>query len=134
MTDCLFCKIINGEIPCYKIYEDDKTFAFLDIGPVCKGHILIIPKNHAQVMQEGTLDDALAIMTTVYKIAPFVMKALGASGYNLGMNHGLSGGQDIFHTHMHFMPRYDGVPRKYEKQKVEHDELVKIASLIREAF
>jgi histidine triad (HIT) family protein len=134
MTDCLFCKIINGEIPCYKIYEDEQIFAFLDIGPVSKGHTLVIPKNHASTMQEGTADDALAIIKTIYHIAPKIMKALGASGYNLGMNYGLSGGQDIFHTHMHFMPRYDGVPRKFEKQKVESIELEKIAQLIHEEF
>ncbi|MFH1610996.1 MAG: HIT family protein [Patescibacteria group bacterium] len=134
MTDCLFCKIINGEIPCYKIYEDEHTFVFLDIGPVSKGHSLIVPKVHAQAMQEGSLDEALSIMKTVYTIAPVILKALGASGYNLGMNHGISGGQDIFHTHLHFMPRYDGVPRKFEKQKVEKEELEKIAELIREAF
>ncbi len=134
MNDCLFCKIINGEIPCHKVYEDNNTFAFLDIGPVCKGHTLIIPKNHANTMQDGTQDDAVSIMKTVYTIAPVIMKALGASGYNLGMNHGLSGGQDIFHTHMHFMPRHDGTMRKFDKQKVANEELENIANLIREQF
>ncbi|HAL50400.1 MAG: Histidine triad (HIT) protein [Candidatus Uhrbacteria bacterium GW2011_GWD2_41_121] len=132
MNDCLFCKIIKGEIPCHKVYEDNLTFAFLDIGPVSKGHTLIVPKQHADIMQAGSLDDALAIMTTTYQIAPAILKALGATGYNLGMNHGEDAGQDVFHTHLHFMPRYEGDARTFIKQKPSQEELAQVAQLIRQ--
>lgn len=130
-TDCLFCKIIAGDIPCKKVYEDNDTFAFLDIGPVSRGHTLIVPKRHATDLNSGTGNDALAIMNTLYLIAPKIIKALGASGYNLGMNHGLSAGQDIFHTHLHLIPRYDGELRRFDKTNPSQEELNEVGDLLR---
>ncbi|MBI1907956.1 HIT family protein [Candidatus Uhrbacteria bacterium] len=132
--DCLFCKIIAGEIPCHKMYEDEKTFAFLDIGPVSEGHTLVVPKAHATNLNEGTREDAVAVMATVHAIAPAIMRGLGASGYNLGMNHGLSAGQDVMHTHVHIMPRKDGVERTFVKTHPSQDELKAVADKIRAAM
>lgn len=134
MPDCLFCKIIAGEIPSHKIYEDDKTFAFLDINPVSKGHTLIIPKEHAENLTEGSMEAAEAIMHTLHDIAPKIVKALGASGYNLGMNHGTDAGQLVFHTHMHLMPRYAGQPRTFTKSHPSQEELAEVAEKIRSIF
>lgn len=134
MNDCLFCKIVTGTVPAQKLYEDEKILAFLDIFPVSQGHALIIPKNHAQDLNSGSKDDAVAIMETAYFLAPIIMKALGASGYNLGMNHGVSAGQDIFHTHLHLMPRYDGEARNFDKTNATPEELKEIGEKIRKEF
>ena len=131
MPDCLFCSIIKGDIPSHKIYEDDETYAFLDIFPVSRGHLLVIPKEHAENITEGSHAAAIAIMRTVHHIAPKIMAVLGASRYNLGMNHGVDAGQEVFHTHMHIMPRYKGVTRAFEKTKPEQSELKEIADIIR---
>lgn len=131
MEDCLFCKIIAGEIPSHKVYEDENTYAFLDIGPVSKGHTLVIPKEHATDMNEGSVEAAKDIIATVHKLAPKVMEALGATGYNLGVNHGKDAGQEVFHTHFHLMPRYAGEPRSFVKTHPSQEELAEVAEKIR---
>ena len=129
---CLFCSIIAGEIPCQKIYEDTHTFAFLDIGPVSEGHTLIVPKEHAEALASGSMENAVHLMETVYRIAPVIMEAVGADGYNLGMNHGESAGQDVLHTHLHIMPRTSGVSRSFVKTHPSAEHLAGIANRIRE--
>lgn len=129
--DCLFCKIVSGEIPALKIYENDKVLAFLDIFPVSKGHTLVIPKSHAQDLAAGSVADAVELMTVIHDLAPKITKALGASGYNLGMNHGTDAGQDILHTHIHIMPRYNGDARSFVKTHPAKEELEAVAQEIR---
>lgn len=129
--DCIFCKIIASEIPCHKVFENDSVLAFLDIGPVSTGHTLFVPKKHAKNLEVGSVDEAIELMKAIYKLAPAIMKAVGASGYNLGMNHGLSAGQDVFHTHLHFMPRVDGVARAFVKTHPTPEELAVTAKKIR---
>lgn len=130
MADCLFCKIVAGEIPCHKVFENEKVIGFLDIFPVSKGHTLVIPKIHAQDLAAGSMDDAVELMRVIHDLAPKITKALGASGYNLGMNHGIDAGQDILHTHFHIMPRYNGDERKFVKTHPSQDELAKVAAEI----
>ncbi|MBU1126640.1 MAG: HIT family protein [Patescibacteria group bacterium] len=134
MNDCLFCKIIEGEIPSHKIYEDDKVFAFLDISPVSKGHTLIIPKSHSENLTQGTEESAADLFKTVHHLAPKIMTALEATAYNIGMNHGADAGQLVFHTHVHFMPRYAGIPRTFEKQHPSQEELAAVAEEIRQGM
>lgn len=134
MEDCLFCQIIAGQSPSYKLYEDDQTFVFLNIYPVSRGHFLIIPKEHAENVHEGSEAAAEAVMKTMHRLAPQVVKALGASGYNIGMNIGADAGQIIFHTHMHFMPRYADTPRSFEQTKPVPEELEAVAEVIRNAI
>lgn len=131
---CLFCAIVAGDIPSQKIYEDDDVFAFLDIHPVSDGHTLIIPKVHAINLSEGTVDDAEKIMRAVYRLAPGIMRAVGADGYNLGMNHGESAGQEVSHTHVHLMPRKAGVSRRFVRTNPTAEELSRIADAIRAAL
>lgn len=104
----LFLDIIAGKIPCEKVYEDEKVFAFLDIHPTNKGHVLVVPK----IFSEGLLDtedeSLLALMQAVKKIAPAIMQATGAEGFNLIQNNGIAVGQVIFHTHFHIVPRFEG--------------------------
>lgn len=107
MENCIFCKIIKGEIPCYKIYEDDLVMAFLDINPMTRGHTLIIPKEHKENIFE--LDNNLLgrIISVAKKIAE-KMKINGAEGVNLYHASGSSAEQTIFHFHLHVIPRNKG--------------------------
>ncbi len=129
--DCIFCKIIAGDIPCHKVFENERVLAFLDIGPVSTGHTLLVPKKHAANLGEGSTDDAIELMKVVHQLAPAIMKATGATGYNLGMNHGVSAGQDVFHTHLHLMPRVDGLARTFVKMSPTMEELAATAEAIR---
>lgn len=131
MSDCLFCKIIAGEIQSHKVYEDDQVLAFLDIAPVSRGHALFVPKSHGVDLSDGTKEDACALISAVYGAAPQFLARLGASGYNLGMNHGADAGQLVFHTHLHFMPRYAGQERSFTKSHPTQDELAAIAKTMR---
>ncbi len=132
--NCIFCKIIAGELPCYKIYEDENVIAFLDIGPVSEGHTLIVPKKHAENLDTGSREDAARCMETIYEIAPKILSAIGATGYNLGMNHGAIAGQDVMHTHFHLMPRKEGDERTFVKTNPSKDALASVAEKIREAL
>lgn len=108
MNDCIFCKIIKGELPSVKVYEDEKILAFLDISPVNPGHTLVVPKEHFENIldtPEGVLSD---LIKAVKKIAPAVMKGTNTSAFNLGVNNGSEAGQVVQHTHFHIMPRWQG--------------------------
>lgn len=131
MSDCLFCKIVRGEIPAQKVYENDKVLAFLDIGPVSVGHTLVIPKMHAENLATSSIADATALMVAIHELAPKISKAVGADGYNLGMNHGVAAGQDVLHTHLHIMPRKNGETRTFVKTHPSQAELAQIAEQIR---
>ncbi|MEK7568931.1 MAG: HIT family protein [Patescibacteria group bacterium] len=108
MNTCLFCKIIAGEIPTQKVYEDEHTLAFLDIHPVNIGHTLVIPKVHHTNLYD-TPDETLAhIMTVVKKLSIAIKSAMNADGINIEMNNDPVAGQIIFHTHLHIVPRFEG--------------------------
>lgn len=104
--DCIFCKIISGELPSNKIYEDDLVMAFLDINPVNTGHTLVIPKKHYSNTLE-TPDELLQHLVIVVKrLANAIVKATGSGGCNISINNGEASGQIIFHAHWHIMPRF----------------------------
>lgn len=105
MDDCVFCKIVAGEIPVHTLYEDAHTLAFLDIHPDAKGHTLVVPKAHATDLLAATPDIIAAVMVTVQKVARALMQSLGAEGFTLGMNNGAAAGQVVFHWHTHIIPR-----------------------------
>lgn len=130
MADCLFCRIIAGEIPSFKVFENDHVFAFLDIGPVSKGHTLVIPKEHAENLSAGSAEAARHLGEAVHFLGAKIMQALGADGYNLGMNHGEVAGQEVLHTHLHIMPRYTGTPRSFVKTHPPKEELAVVAQAI----
>ena len=104
--DCIFCKIIKGEIPCSKVYEDDKVLCFLDIGPVKKGHTLVVPKKHSATLADDSAEDLAACMKAIKKIAPAIAQAAGADGFNVMNNSGAAAGQAVPHTHFHIIPRH----------------------------
>lgn len=106
MNDCIFCKIIKGELPSSKVYEDADVLAFLDIKPVNPGHTLVIPKKHFESIHD-TPDELVAkTIIAAKKIAGAIQTKLGATGVNIGMNNGVAAGQIVFHAHIHVMPRY----------------------------
>lgn len=117
MQDCLFCKIIKGEIPSHIVYEDHEVLAFLDINPVNPGHTLVVPKQHAENYFETSEEDLKHIAATVKQIAPGILRAVGSKGFNLAVNTGAVAGQVIFHTHFHIMPRFEDDGHKLWQRK-----------------
>ena len=106
MDDCIFCKIVRGEIPSEKVYEDDHVLAFLDITPVNKGHTLVIPKTHIENIY-GFPDDTLeAVMKVVRDLSVRVKAATKADGINVIINNEGAAGQIVFHAHYHIIPRF----------------------------
>ncbi len=106
--DCIFCKIISGEIPSVKIYEDDRVLAFMDINPLNDGHILIIPKAHAATIHEISDADFLAVMSATHKLAAAVQKTLAPEGINILQLNGEAANQVVPHLHVHIVPRWSG--------------------------
>lgn len=106
MSDCIFCKIVNGEIPAAKVYENEHVVAFLDISQVTKGHTLIIPKVHKENLFELTPELAKNVFESAPVIANAIKKAYNPIGLNLVNNNGEKAGQSVFHFHMHLIPRY----------------------------
>jgi histidine triad (HIT) family protein len=107
MEDCLFCKIINGEIPSYKIFEDEWTYSFLDISNDGNGHILVVPKQHAANIFEVSEETLAHVMHTVKLISKHLTQNCGFSGVNVINNNGKSAEQSISHIHFHILPRKD---------------------------
>lgn len=107
MTECIFCKIIEGTIPSVKVYEDEHVLAFMDIVPVTKGHVLLIPKTHRENIYDLTAEEAAQLFSVVPKIANAIKDEFKPAGINLLQNNGAYAGQAVFHSHLHLIPRYD---------------------------
>ena len=118
--NCIFCKIINGEIPCYKVYEDDVILAFLDINPLSPGHTLIIPKVHTLDVTTIDNDTLIKIINKSREIAEILINKLGATGFSLTQNNGSV--QEVKHFHLHVIPSYD------KKKELSIEEVYKIIS------
>ena len=107
-SDCIFCKIISGEIPCFKLYEDGDTLAFMDINPANEGHALVIPREHSADVH-AISDAALSsTLSTAKKVATAIAKTLSPDGLNLVQANGPAAAQSVFHFHMHVLPRRNG--------------------------
>jgi histidine triad (HIT) family protein len=118
----IFAKILRGELPCYKVYEDDKAFAFLDIMPRSIGHTLVLPKAPARNMLDASPDDLAHVVAVAQKVAKAAMTAFGADGITVQQFNEGAGGQVVFHLHVHVIPRKAGVsmkPPASEKEKPE---------------
>jgi histidine triad (HIT) family protein len=105
----IFAKILRNELPCYKVYEDEHVFAFLDIMPRAPGHTLVIPKVPVRNILDIKPDDYAHVARGAHKIAAAAMKAFDADGITIGQFNEVAGGQVVFHLHMHIIPRHDGV-------------------------
>ena len=116
-SDCIFCKIVRGEIPSFKVHEDEKTLAFLDIRPVNPGHALVIPKQHSENIFDIPKEDWAAVSETARMLATAIEKAVGAAGININMNNRPDAGQLVEHAHVHLIPRKKGDGLKLWPQK-----------------
>ena len=130
--ECIFCKIVRGEIPSAKVFEDQRVFAFLDINPASKGHTLVIPKKHFEnflVIPEKELKELIA---STQKIAKAVQKATASEGFNIHVSHGKAAGQVVFHLHIHIIPRNssDNVGLKWPHVEYSEGEAKKLAEKI----
>lgn len=107
-TSCIFCRIAAGEIPSMKVFEDEAAFAFLDIGPLAEGHLLIIPKAHRTRLEEMSPDEVAAVCRHLPQLARAVMSATGSDAYNVLQNNGEVAQQSVGHVHFHIIPRRSG--------------------------
>jgi histidine triad (HIT) family protein len=108
--DCLFCKIVAGELPATRVAEDERTIAFMDINPATRGHVLVIPREHATDLLEIDPEDLAAVARAAQGVAASMPERLGADGVNLLNSCGRAAWQTVFHFHVHVIPRYDGDP------------------------
>lgn len=109
--NCIFCKIVQGSIPCLKIWEDSHALAFLDVGPLADGHVLLIPKDHYPDIRDISSDALGKLLAPLPRLTQAVMRVTKASGMNVLQNTGRSSGQAVFHLHFHLIPRveHDGL-------------------------
>jgi len=133
MAETIFSKIIRGEIPCHKVYEDEKVLAFLDIGPLSRGHVLLIPKEPVQELHQLSDASAEAIGRVLPRLCRAVMATTGASAYNVLQNNGILAHQAVMHVHFHIIPKYsndDGLILEWDPQSLEKDEASVLAASI----
>lgn len=131
--DCIFCKIVRGEIPSFKLFEDDRTLAFMDINPINPGHALIVPKHHAPNIFETPDDWLAASMVTARRVARGVQAALNPHGMNIVQANGPGAAQSVFHLHIHVVPRAenDGIKMNWGINPGKMDEIKAIAEKIK---
>ncbi|MFT4192277.1 MAG: HIT family protein [Comamonas sp.] len=130
--DNIFARILRGEAPCVKVYEDAATLAFMDVMPQAEGHVLVIPKEPAVSLLELSEAGAQAAIATVRKLAPAVKQATGADGIFVGQFNGAAAGQTVPHIHFHIIPRHAGqTPRPHATQMADAADLARVAQTIR---
>ena len=130
-NDCIFCAIAAGEIPSFKVYEDDFALAYLDINPFAKGHTLVIPKAHFEGLLDAPDETLAALVSRVKKVAAHIKDALGCDGFNILQNNGEAAGQTVKHIHFHIVPRWNGDPLAFENGKGDMEALRALADQIR---
>lgn len=132
--NCIFCKIIAGEIPSHTLYEDEQFKVILDVGPATKGHALILPKNHYANLYELPEEMAADVMKLAKKMMIIMTEKLHCDGFNIVQNNGEVAGQTVFHFHVHLIPRYknDGEILKYIAGEPGQEELEQIKKIITE--
>lgn len=131
----IFAKILRGEIPCEKLYEDEHTFAFMDIMPQTEGHCLVIPKKPSTGLLDADPTIFASLFETVQKVARAAKAAMHADGVTLMQFNGAAAGQTVFHLHVHILPRKEGIALKAHSGQMEKSEIIKAnAEKIREAL
>ncbi len=133
-ADCIFCRIVRGQIPCYRLFEDEQVLSFLDVGPLSRGHALVIPKQHYATLDEMSAELAGVCMATVARVGPAVMAAIGKAGgpWNVLQNNGTVAGQVIGHVHFHIIPRSenDGLGYRWNPGSLDADNAKQLAAAI----
>ena len=128
MEDCVFCQIIEGEIPSHRVYEDENVYAFLDVNPTAKGHTLVVPKKHVETIHEASGMEYM--WEPLVKVADAVEQAFDAEGVNIVQNNGEAAGQEVMHMHFHVTPRYTGDEIKIDYNRTELENGEEIAEKI----
>ncbi len=133
---CVFCKIVRGELPSMKLYEDERTLCFMDINPATRGHCLVIPKEHRENIYEMSEAECADVMNVTKRVADAVRKTLEPDGLNLLQANGLQAFQTVFHFHMHVIPRYTNDPIKlpWIPREGNMEEIQKNSEIIRAFF
>ena len=130
-NNCVFCAIAAGEIPAFKVYEDELVLAYLDINPFSKGHTLVIPKAHTEGLLDTPDETLAAVVARVKKVAAHLKSALGCDGFNILQNNGEAAGQTVRHVHFHIVPRFGMEPIVFENRPGDMAELKALAEKIR---
>ncbi len=132
-SDCIFCRIVNNELPCFKVYEDSDFIAFLDIRPANRGHCLIVPKKHYENLLDFDEELLNKMMPVVKKVASAVKKATKADAFNILLNNGKEAGQEVNHVHIHLIPRFKGdqVNISWGRREMSNKELEETTSSIK---
>lgn len=137
MAETIFAKILRGEIPCHKVYEDERVLAFLDVGPLSEGHTLVIPKEHAATLDALSDESAAAVGRVLPRLCRAVMTATGCDDYNVLQNNGAGAHQAVFHVHFHIIPKPDaarGLGVGWPARRLDPDAGKALAEKIRAAL
>ena len=129
-NDCVFCAIAAGEIPCFKVFEDDFALAYLDINPFSEGHTLVIPKAHTTGLLDTPEETLAALLARVKKVAAHLKSALGCDGFHILQNNGAAAGQTVGHIHFHIVPRRNGDPIEFANRPGDMEQLKALAARI----
>lgn len=133
--DCIFCRIVAGEAPCFKVHEDELTLTFMDLFPVGKGHTLIVPRQHHESLFEMEEAPLLRVMALSRRLARAIRTALGPDGIGVHQLNGAAAGQTVFHYHMHLIPRWRGDPIAFHgRSQGDARELAAVAEKIAAAL
>ena len=135
MAATIFTKIIAGEIPCFRVYEDDKVFAFLDINPLSRGHTLVIPKEPAETIDQLSDESAAALGRVLPRLSRAILRATGASAFNILQNNRTTAHQEVMHVHFHIIPKYadgSGLGIQWPARSLSAEEGKQLATAISE--
>jgi len=132
-SECVFCKVVAGELPAQIVEEDERTVAFMDISPGTRGHMLVVPRRHARDVLEVEPEDLHATLDTVQRMARRVVERLGAEGVNILNSRGAIAWQTVFHFHVHVIPRYEGdrLRPPWTPSEADLDEIATVARELR---
>lgn len=133
---CIFCKIVAGEVPCHKVYEDEHVLAFLDIGPLAEGHLLVIPRKHYVTLEDMNPDQVAGTTRVLPALAGAVRRAVNAQGYNILQNNGKVAGQVVNHVHFHIIPRVesDGLGYRWNASQYPEGRAEEVLGKIKEVL
>jgi histidine triad (HIT) family protein len=136
MPECVFCMIRDGKIPSAKVYDDQRTLAFMDINPLSRGHCLVVPKAHAATLYEAEAEDLKAAIATAKKVAGAIRRALNPDGLNLLQANGAAAFQSVPHFHLHLIPRWTNDGKGFDWKEVpgNREEITGTADRIRAMF
>jgi len=135
MQTCIFCKIVRGEAPAHRVYEDNRVIVFLDIFPVSEGHTLVVTKQHYSDLFEAAPESLQAVATVAKKVAHALREVVRPAGLMVFQLNGSAAGQTVFHYHMHLMPRAEGEPlRLHARKPGDPEQLANLAARLRAAL